>query len=212
MPTFPSIKELQGFKVVFFDLDNTIYPYEPAHKAALNSALTKFAFHYDLDMDTANNLYREARKIINQRLHGQAASHSRLLYFKEMLTALNHNTQFSDALQFEKIYWQEFLTEMIVFPEALKLIKQLNKRGIVLGIITDLTAQIQLQKMKKLKLETYFSHIITSEEIGVEKPHSAIFRHALNLFEVDGDQCAMIGDNIKTDQGAENLGMKFYLV
>lgn len=198
--------------MVFFDLDNTLYAYDPAHKAALEATLIKFAFEYDIDTETANNLYREARKIINQRLHGQAASHSRLLYFKEMLVALNHHTRFSDALQFEKIYWQHFLTEMQIFPEALKLIKQLNKRGIALGIITDLTTQIQLQKMKKLKLESYFQHIITSEEVGVEKPHSTIFYHALNLFNSKGEACAMIGDNTKTDQGAEQVGMQFFLV
>jgi HAD superfamily hydrolase (TIGR01549 family) len=212
LPTFPNIKDLKHFEVVFFDLDNTLYAYDPAHKAALEATLIKFAYEHDIDMDTANNLYREARKVINHRLHGQAASHSRLLYFKEMIQALNHHTRFSDALQFEKIYWQHFLTEMQIFPEALKLIKQLSKRGIALGIITDLTTQIQLQKMKKLKLEAYFKHLITSEEVGVEKPHSTIFYHALNLFDVKGEVCAMIGDNPKTDQGAEQVGMQFFLV
>jgi len=212
LPNFPNIKDLKHFEVVFFDLDNTIYAYDPAHKAALEATLIKFAYEHDIDMDTANNLYREARKVINHRLHGQAASHSRLLYFKEMIQALNHHTRFSDALQFEKIYWQHFLTEMQIFPEALKLIKQLSKRGIALGIITDLTTQIQLQKMKKLKLETYFKHLITSEEVGVEKPHSTIFYHALNLFDAKGEACAMIGDNTKTDQGAEQVGMQFFLV
>ena len=129
MAVFPSHKELLPYDVVFFDLDNTIYPYEPAHQSALNIALQLFGTKYKLDESAVKDLYKEARSAINKRLHGQASSHSRLLYFKEMLIALNHNTQYSDALQFEKIYWTHFLSEMQVFPEALKLIEgEINQK------------------------------------------------------------------------------------
>ncbi len=212
MPQFPGIKDLQYFEVVFFDLDNTLYAYDPAHKTALDRALMHFAMQYDMTVENTLNLYKNARKEINHRLHGQAASHSRLLYFKEMIQALKNTRVLSEALKFEKLYWQYFLSEITINKEALKLIKQLERKGIRMGIITDLTTQIQLQKMKKLKIENYFEHLITSEEVGVEKPHPVIFNYALEKFNADAENCAIVGDNIKTDGGAEHVGIKCFLI
>ena len=87
---------------------------------------------------------------------------------------------------------------MQIDKEALALIKKLYKKNIPLGIITDLTTQIQLQKMKQLKIEKYFRHIITSEEAGIEKPDAFIFNFALDKFDVAANETALIGDNIKT--------------
>lgn len=115
----------------------------------------------------------------------------------------------SDALKFEKTYWQHFLLVMTIDTSALKLIKQLSKKGIPMGIITDLTTQIQLQKMKKLKIEKYFRYVITSEEVGVEKPSPVIFRYALEKFAVKADKTVLIGDNAKTDGGSEAAGIKY---
>jgi putative hydrolase of the HAD superfamily len=206
---FPILNELLQYKVVFFDLDNTIYAYEPTHQAALKKALQQFEKDFDVSEESALEYYRKARKTINERLLGQAASHSRLLYFKEMIGSLQITNQYSDALKFEKIYWQHFLSVMTIDQQALKLIKQLYHHKIPLGIITDLTTQIQLQKMKKLKIEKYFIHLITSEEVGIEKPDKAIFNYALQQFNVKASQAVLIGDNIKTDGGSEAAGIKF---
>ncbi len=203
---------MQSYEVVFFDLDNTIYNYEDAHQPSLAMVLQQFANHFDITLVKTKELYATARREINQRLHGQASCHSRLLYFKEMITGLKNTSIYSDALLFEKIYWQHFLSEMTINKEALKLIKQLHKKGVRLGIITDLNTQIQLQKMKKLKIESYFEQIITSEEAGVEKPDSAIFYFALERFDVKADKTALIGDNIKTDAGSEEVGIKCFLI
>lgn len=212
MTIFPDYKELLQYEVVFFDLDNTIYQYEPAHQPALNVTLRRFAEHYQLEENFVSDLYNISRKRIHERLHGQASSHSRLLYFKEMIAGLEKTRNFSDALTFEKTYWQHFLSVMTIDQGALNLIKKLHRKNIPMGIITDLTTQIQLQKMKKLKIEKYFRHVITSEETGIEKPDPAIFRFALHKFGANADQSIMIGDNAKTDKGSEAIGMKCILI
>ncbi len=209
---FPKINELEQYQVVFWDLDNTIYPYEPAHKVALKHSLKQFADYFQMDVTTAKEYYTTARKEINTRLHGQAASHSRLLYFKEMIQNLRNNYIVSNALKFEKLYWNTFLNEIKVDKNALILIQQLYAKGKQQVIITDLTTQIQLQKIKQLKLEKYFQLILTSEEAGVEKPNAKIFEMALAKMNVKPQKCCIIGDNIKTDGGAEKLGIKTYIV
>ncbi len=212
MAVFPHYKELLPYEVVFFDLDNTIYPYDPAHQSALTVVLNDFGKKYGLDEMRVKELYKESRGVINKRLHGQASSHSRLLYFKEMLHRLGEFRTYSDALLFEKIYWQHFLKVMTIDKDAIRLIRRLHKANKPMGIITDLTTQIQLQKMKRLKIEQYFSHIITSEETGIEKPDPVIFQFALDKFAVKAEQAVMIGDNIKTDKGSEDIGIKCFII
>ena len=211
MPQFPSIETLKNFKVVFWDLDNTIYAYEPAHQAALKVALKEFSELFEADANTSKEYYAVARAEINKRLHGQAASHSRLLYFKEMIQNMG-SSKISKAVNLEKIYWNAFLKHMKMNEEALDLIKKLYENSIPLAVITDLTTQIQLKKMKHLKLEKYFSLIISSEEAGVEKPNAKIFKMAMSKMKVKPNKCCIIGDNIKTDGGGEPLGMKVFII
>jgi HAD superfamily hydrolase (TIGR01549 family) len=208
---FPQIETLQKFQVVFWDLDNTIYEYEPAHKVSLSAALKQFSDLFSCDVEICKEYYAVARKEINSRLHGQAASHSRLLYFKEMIQNIG-SKKIAMALILEKTYWKTFLKNLEVNIEALTLIKKLHIKGIPQAIITDLTTQIQLQKLKQLKLEKYFSLVLSSEEAGIEKPNASIFEMAVAKMNVKAINCCMIGDNIKTDGGAEKIGMSVFIV
>ncbi|MES2617064.1 MAG: HAD-IA family hydrolase [Bacteroidota bacterium] len=212
MSYFPDINQLSRFEVVFFDLDNTIYPYTPAHKVAQKAALEQFSQAYALTMDDATARYKAARHIIHDRLHGQASSHSRLLYFKEMIQALDGKVNMADALVYERAYWHTFLEAMQPDPQAMALIKQLKQAGKRLGIITDLTTQIQLEKFNKLELWDYFDCMITSEEAGIEKPNEGIFALALQTMNTAASNCAMIGDNPDTDGGAEAIGMTPFII
>jgi len=209
---FPKIEELKQFEVVFWDLDNTIYPYDPAHKVAWEITLKLFAKKFNLDIETSRANYAVARNEINNRLHGQAASHSRLLYFKEMIQNIGKVEQISSALMFEKTYWNSFLKQMQINKNALKIIEVLYANGIPQVIITDLTTQIQLKKLKQLKIAKYFKWMLTSEEAGIEKPNPKIFEMALVKMNVKSEKCCFIGDNIKTDGGAARVGIKTYII
>ncbi len=209
--SFPTLSQISNFKAIIWDLDNTIYPYEQAHQFALNTSLSLFAIWYKQTPNETNELYALARKRVHKQLNGQAASHSRLLYFKEMLW-LQGATTHSDALLLENTYWKSFLKVIKINKEALAIIKKVNTLKINQYIITDLTTQIQLQKLKKLRIEHYFKDIITSEEAGVEKPNPIIFQFALNRWQLNANECCLIGDNEKTDGGAEKIGITTFLI
>ena len=72
-------------QVAFFDLDNTLYFYEKAHKPAIEEVkkrLTKIVNSSNFDVDTE---LCEAREVVKKRLKNTASSHSRLLYIKYIL-------------------------------------------------------------------------------------------------------------------------------
>lgn len=209
---FPKKENLTKYKVVFFDLDNTLYDYLPCHTHALAIALGEFSFWSKIDMSKLYNEYDIARAKVHHQLSGLAPSHSRLLYFKAMLENLNLNQFVDKSYDFHQFYWSAFIEKMEWNPEAKKLVEELNSENVNMAIITDLTTDVQMLKFKKLNLGQYFKKIITSEEVGVEKPNQLIFEYALKTMNCKANEACLIGDNVKTDGGCQSFGIDFFQV
>jgi len=64
-----------------------------------------------------------------------------------------------------------------------------------------------------LGLDKLFDRILTSGNIGYEKPRREIFDHALEELHAGPGECVMVGDNIEADvTGAKNSGIDAILV
>jgi HAD superfamily hydrolase (TIGR01549 family) len=193
---------------ILFDTDNTLYPYDPAHAAAMRAVREKVSKTFSIEPDAFDKAYTEARRQIKSRLEHTAASHNRLLYFQRMLEIIGLGSQVMLALDFEQTYWRTFLTHAVLFDEVKELLDDIRLLGIPTAIVTDLTAQIQFRKIVYFGLDKYFDYIVTSEEAGYDKPHMAPFQIALEKMRPKGDCIWMIGDNPVNDiQGArEKIG------
>src|SRR5471032_665276 len=62
---------------VLFDTDNTLYPYDPAHAAALKAVREKAVAKFAIAPEIFDNAFADARRQVKVRLEGKAASHSR---------------------------------------------------------------------------------------------------------------------------------------
>lgn len=106
----------------------------------------------------------------------------------------------------------EFLVNMaeICAPleGAVSLVKSL-KGKFKLCIITNGFKQFQQVRMERTGLKGHFEFIVTSEEVGVAKPDSAIFNHAIHLMgNPSRDQILMVGDTLESDiLGGINSGL-----
>lgn len=83
------------------------------------------------------------------------------------------------------------------------------KGKVKLGIITNGFKQFQQIRMERTGFKGHFEFIVTSEEVGVAKPDSAIFDHAINLMGNPlRDQILMVGDTLESDiLGGINAGL-----
>jgi len=190
---------------ILFDTDNTLYSYEPAHKAAQKAVKTKVVQTLSLKSEDFDDAFTEARKQIKDRLRNTASSHNRLLYLQRMLEIMGLGSQVLLALDFEQTYWRTFLSNAIMFDEVKDLLDDLRLLGIPIAIVTDLTAQIQFRKIVYFGLDHYFDYIITSEEAGFDKPHEAPFKIAIDKMRPKGELIWMVGDNSVNDiKGACN--------
>lgn len=210
---FPDV-DLNGVKAVLLDLDNCLYPYDECHAAAVDACINSLANNFpNLSRDDLLHEYEESRKACHRQLDGTAASHSRLLYFKGMLESISGRTQAQLSLELEELYWSTYMDTMQLEPKALKFLQDCQNKSIPICLVTDLTEQIQLRKVLRLGIAEQIKFIVSSEEVGVEKPASEIFQFALAKLGLETNDVIMIGDNPKKDiTGAEALGIKAYPV
>jgi HAD superfamily hydrolase (TIGR01549 family) len=184
---------------VLFDTDNTLYPYRPAHHAAMEAVRSKSERLFGIEPRKLDEAFDAARKAIKERLGETASSHSRLLYFQRMLEIMGLGSQVLLALDLEQTYWRTFLSSARLFDGLKEFLDDLRIAGIPTAIVTDLTAQIQFRKIVYFGLDHYFDHIVTSEEAGFDKPHPSPFELAVAKMKPRGPCIWMIGDNPDND-------------
>ena len=184
---------------ILFDTDNTLYPYDPAHKVAQDAIRSKAVRMFSISEKEFDSAFATARHDVKNRLNQTASSHSRLLYIQRMLEIMGLGSQVLLALDLEQTYWRTFLSNAVLFDGVKELLDDIRLLGIPTAIVTDLTAQIQFRKVVYFGLDHYFDYIVTSEEAGYDKPHKAPFKIAVEKMRPNGECIWMIGDNPLND-------------
>lgn len=209
---FPEIKLPPDLKAVILDFDNTCYLYEPCHTAALLAVKTWFQEKFG-NLPEWDNEYKEAQAIVKGRIPKQAASHSRILYFKTMIENMAIGDSITDSLAMERLYWDKFKTTMKALPGLLDFLALCRKNGTKVVVVSDLTTTIQCEKIFHLGIASYIDALVTSEEVGVEKPDTQCFKLALEKAGASPASAVVIGDSFERDiVGAQALGIPSILI
>lgn len=190
---------------VLFDLDNTVYAYDPCHRAGLQEthALAR-AMHPSFEsFDQFEANYRAARERAKIPVLGQAAEHCRLLYFKTMVEIAFGRTRHGETLRLHEAYWQGYSVPMVREPGSLELLGRLRDAGVPTAWVTNFTTERQFLKLVRLGLADAADFLVTSEEVGVDKPAPAGIRRALEAMRLPATRdVVLVGDSLREDGGA----------
>ncbi len=195
-------------KAVIFDIDNTMYDYDAANCIAvreLEAWLSNRGLADALECREANT---GAMEIIKNRTGIDcAANHNRLLRFQCMLELLKIPS-LSIALEMYHVYWDTVIKVMRPEPGLHELIEALKKKGIRIGIGSNMTAYIQYKKLEALGVLDQVDRIVVSEETGLEKPEPRFFRICVEKMGCAPEECVFIGDSVENDvRGAIASGL-----
>lgn len=102
----------------------------------------------------------------------------------------------------------DFLSRMVKCPThiegTLDMLEYL-KPNYSIVVISNGFSELQRHKINNAGLGSFIDKVILSDEVGVNKPHPAIFQFALEEVGVDANNAIMVGDNVHTDiAGAMN--------
>ena len=194
-------------KAILFDTDNTLYDYYPANKIAEEAVCKKAKNLLGINKKDFYKFYKEAKNDVKTNLKRTASSHSRLLYFQRLIEILGYKAQLLLALDLEQTFWRTFLANAPLFPGVKDTLRFLKTEKIPIAVVTDLTSHIQLRKLTYFGLEDIFDAVVTSEEVGMDKPDKKNFLQVLNKLNLSNNAYFwMIGDNPIADiYGAKQL-------
>jgi HAD superfamily hydrolase (TIGR01509 family) len=99
-------------------------------------------------------------------------------------------------------------------PDVISTLEALRRRRLRLGVVSNAAYLPRLMKgqLAALGLARYFEALTFSSEVGVRKPHPAIYADALKKIGAEASQTLFVGDRVREDvQGPKALGMKAVL-
>jgi len=198
-----------SYEAVFFDLDDTLYPYPECNEAGKNAAFAAARERgYDLSRAAFDDLYMAGRREVKRELAGTASAHERFLYFKRALEIHTGSHQSRDALALGEAYWETYVEVMELFDGVVETLAALRDAGVDVAIVSNLTTRIQMEKIDALGIEEYVDLVLTSEETGREKPASDMFTLPLAKLDRRPSETVMVGDSVAADvEGGNAVGL-----
>jgi putative hydrolase of the HAD superfamily len=108
--------------------------------------------------------------------------------------------------------WLKADYKMVLFDDVVPTLNQLKERDLILGLISNVDRDIT-PIYKGLGLAKWLGVVVTSQEVGFNKPDPQIFRAALRKAKLRPIEALYIGDQPQIDVvGANGAGMLGVLI
>jgi putative hydrolase of the HAD superfamily len=99
-----------------------------------------------------------------------------------------------------------------VFPDVIPALDALQAAGLRLGVVSN-WSWFAPELLQTLELARHFEVMSISARVGYQKPHRAIFEHALELLGVPANEAIHVGDDPEADvHGARRVGIEPVLI
>ncbi|GIQ68440.1 HAD family hydrolase [Xylanibacillus composti] len=194
------------YKAILFDAGDTLLNVPEAHQV-VTQFLRERSFPCD-EAEVESVLHESIQRFYYEKKRDEQAICSpevdRAFWVKlyaHMLTRLNGANCDEDGLRrlchdlYEVFTGPEVYT---LFEDVTEVLEALRMRGLQLAVVSNFADTLPLILREK-GIADYFSEIIVSTTVGLEKPNPEIFRYALRKLRVDPGDALYIGDHEQND-------------
>ncbi len=96
--------------------------------------------------------------------------------------------------------FRQSMGRRVVVPHAREVVEELERRGYVLGIISNLIGTREIPDWLEAEgFTSYFESVVLSSVLGIRKPDPGIYLEAARRAGVEPRKCVYVGDNLKRD-------------
>lgn len=188
------------FTTVLFDLDDTLLDGRKTAEIFTHKVINHYKNILEL-IDTESfisALLDENRTLYKER--------ERL--FVKLYTRLPWKEK-PDVTELLALWRDEYPASSVPADGLYATLGYITKKGIKTALVTNGPTVFQKNKLETLKISDSFDAVVISEEVGLNKPDSAIFELALAKVGAKPDEAIFVGDNPVNDIfGAHNCGIK----
>ncbi len=208
-------KNNKTYKAVFFDWDNTIGDFSHAAEKALRELYQEYQlYRFFPSFNDYYTIYEE-HNLYLWDMYGIGKMSKEQLQFERFAYPLQQTSEttlseqeINDlATKIGDKFCQLTTDYFSLMPYAAEVIPRLAEHY-PLTLISNGFIEVQYQKINNSGLRPFFQHIVLSEEVGIQKPQSQIFRIALEQNGINADEAVMVGDSYFNDiAGAKAVGI-----
>ena len=192
---------------VIFDVDETLYnmtqPFERAFKEIWQDK-------YDIDMYelyTASRIHSD--RVFDQVMAGTMTVDGAGVYrMQHAMRDFGFEITEEEALEFQHVY-RKHQQHLDISKTMERILNLLKERGVSLAILTNSETNHQMEKIRGMGLERWFSddRIFVSDAVGYFKPDVRTFRAVEDALHLNREETWYIGDSIENDiEGAGAAG------
>jgi putative hydrolase of the HAD superfamily len=198
-------------RAVLFDLDDTLFDHRHATHCALRQIQRFEPALSGWDIET---LQREHSAILEE-LHVEVVygrmtvDNARVERFRRLLSLGGVSDAVARPVAAARCYREAYERGWQPVAGAPALLRALKGAGIWVGVVTNNIVSEQRKKLDRCELGVCVDALVTSEEVGVQKPAAEIFQVALTQAQASPEEAVMIGDNWTNDvEGALAAGIR----
>ena len=110
--------------------------------------------------------------------------------------------------RFLELYGARLSAETRLFEGMGRVLDELSRRGIPVGIVTNKPARLTDALLEELKLRARFACVVSGDTLSERKPHPLPMLHAAKLAGAAPEACIYVGDAERDVQAAHAAGMR----
>ncbi len=192
---------MHQIKAILFDLDNTLIDFTRAKSESVRAA--------------AHAMARAGLRIPPEKIEAmiwtlyQEHGIEYQKVFQKLLRATIGKIDYRILAAGITAYRAAKQQHLHAFPRTVFVLKQLEKRGYKLGVVSDAPRMQAWTRLTQASLAEFFSTVTAFEDVRVKKPHHMPFRAAARKLGVQPNRVLFVGDSLKRDvSGAKKAGMR----
>lgn len=191
-------------KFVLLDLDDTLFDFHAAERAALCATLTEMGVAAD---DNVIELYSRINAEHWKMLERGEMTREQILTGR--FDALYREIGVScDSVKTQSIYEYRLSLEHPLLDGATKVLEELSKHYLLYAVSNG-TALVQDRRIADSGIDRFFDGIFISQRVGADKPSSEFFDYCFSHIEgFDKAEAIIVGDSQSSDiLGGKNAGI-----
>lgn len=182
-------------KAVLFDLDGTL--------------VDSMLMWKEIDVEYLNRYHIPVPKTLQQDIEGMSM-YQTAVYFKETF-------QIPETLEHIQAAWNDmayykYTHEVPLKPYVREYLEMLKSRRIPCGIATSNSRVLTEAILKSHGIDSYFSVMVTGDEVTQGKPHPQVYLEAAKKLGVSPEECLVFEDIPFGIMAGKNAGMTVYAV
>ncbi len=206
-------------RAVFFDWFNTLTTYDPPRELGYAAACHDMGLEVEADQLSRGLLMADqfySSENARSPLRGRSAKEMAAVHISYGQVLLRSAGLPSDQdtvmRMMDRVKGRFSEPCFALYNDVLPALRALKTRGLIMGVISNIDRDIR-PVCRELGLEPYITHVVTSGDVGSEKPRPPIFLAALKQARVKAGEAIYVGDQPDCDvAGARGVGMKPVLI